>query len=460
MLVEDLLADLASSDSATRHAAVAAVRPDSFGPDAVGLLLGVLCDEGSPIDWHDISRVLERLGDPVFEAVLTALHNPASDEVRRRLGGTFCTIRVSDFATTYGRTLRDEEPSIRAHSAYAFQFGREKAVPHAELLVPLLIDPDEYVRRRAVWAFAELGSPVVPLLQEVRRSGGALRRPALTALASAGGWDAVEPRDQAAVRRLIRVKLLNDHPSPETWPDTGWFALPTGDQKAVLAALDLSDAEPVTHRLGMSGVYTVPLGHRHRRCSWLYVTAEFDDWTLVFGTPPEMSGLHPERPGRWPGSLSDTEERALRAQQQQLCLRLSEQFGRAYWYYSSTGDGVVGWCLAEAGQLVRCYDSEWPEEAVGPPHPAEAGFRMPHDQFDYPDGWFDGVNDGVGLRARIQQYIRDYNVPPSCTPLAVAERTSVNPATLGPHTRVRGHGVLALTECGRENGIPRAAHRI
>jgi hypothetical protein len=53
-----------------------------------------------------------------------------------------------------------------------------------------------------------------------------------------------------------------------------------------------------------------------------------------------------------------------------------------------------------------------------------------------------------------------YNVAPACSPLDIAARTSLSPATLGSHTRVHGHGVLALTECGRENGIPRAAQRI
>jgi hypothetical protein len=39
----------------------------------------------------------------------------------------------------------------------------------------------------------------------------------------------------------------------------------------------------------------------------------------------------------------------------------------------------------------------------------------------------------------------------------VAARTSVDPASLGPATRVRGPAVLALTACGRRHGHPPGA---
>jgi hypothetical protein len=51
-------------------------------------------------------------------------------------------------------------------------------------LLPLLSDPDDEVRQRAVWAMAGLGEGVLPMLQQVRRSGpGYLRRGALWAIA-------------------------------------------------------------------------------------------------------------------------------------------------------------------------------------------------------------------------------------------------------------------------------------
>ncbi|WP_279507609.1 hypothetical protein [Actinomadura sp. KC06] len=34
-----------------------------------------------------------------------------------------------------------------------------------------------------------------------------------------------------------------------------------------------------------------------------------------------------------------------------------------------------------------------------------------------------------------------------------AARASVDPSALGPHIRVRGHGVLAFAACGREQHV-------
>jgi hypothetical protein len=44
-----------------------------------------------------------------------------------------------------------------------------------------------------------------------------------------------------------------------------------------------------------------------------------------------------------------------------------------------------------------------------------------------------------------------------CDACAFAARASVDPASLGPHTRVEGHGLLALTAYGREHGHPPGA---
>lgn len=465
MPVGKLLDNLASADRETREAAINAATTD-----ALGALMEALCDENSPIDWSNTARAVQRLGDPAFDVVLAALREPVSDDVKRRLRWTFGSIRVSDLVATYGRVLGDADASLRSAAVQVFQSQGEAA--HGPLLVPLLHDPDEYVRRRAVWAFADIGPEILPLLREVRRGTGPARRGALTALAETAGWDALDATDRDLVRRLIRTKLPKERLTPLERPDTGWFALPTGDQAAVLEEFGLSGAEPVTHRLGLSAADGyIRYGQPHGRCAWLYVTAELDGWTLVFGTPPELSYRHFEHlPEDETGLAVSTATRTMTA-------RLSARFGRACWYRSSTGDSQVAWCLAEGGEVVRLYDTALmdhpdpfgdPEPGAGiagPPHPAEAGFRLPHVRTDYPDGWFDGYDfadpsQTEAVKARFEQYKREQGLDPYCGPTDIAERTSVSPAKLGPDTQVRGHGVLALTECGRAHGTPRGTREI
>jgi len=86
-----------------------------------------------------------------------------------------------------------------------------------------------------------------------------------------------------------------------------WFALPTRDQGAVLAAFGLSDAVPVTMRRGAeawsadrSTWAPRPLHHLCRR---MYVTPVVDGWTLVFGEVPVVA--HP--PDRSPPTCRECE---------------------------------------------------------------------------------------------------------------------------------------------------------
>src|SRR5262249_17334184 len=158
--------------------------------------------------------------------------------------------------------------------------------PAVPALMPLLADPDEDVRQRAVWAFGEIGEVAVPALQQVRSHGpGRWRAGALQALAEAAGEDGLPPPDPAAVEPLIRIKLLTER--PESLDDRTvcgpWLALPTGDQTAVLDALDLSSPRPATLRMGFAAVsydshrFTGE-GHREGR---VFVTPQLDGWTLV-----------------------------------------------------------------------------------------------------------------------------------------------------------------------------------
>ncbi|MFG2000706.1 HEAT repeat domain-containing protein [Spirillospora sp. NPDC048911] len=309
-------------------------------------------------------------------------------------------------------------------------------------LIELLQDPDPDVRRGAVWALRALSPGIVlPLLRDARRSGrGLARRRALEALLAVGGPDALDDRDRALLRRLIRFQIPAEVPAPMRLCGS-WFALPTGDRAAVLDAFGLGDPEPVTMRLGgltwhhdqHDGGGGCP-GAAHRACSRVYVSPVLDGWTLVFGAPSDDQ--HRIGPGG-----DDAFEERLRDTMLARTAALSLRFGTVHWYGMGhrhgmdRADGWTAWIVAANGEVLRYYDAFEPDDQLGRPHPAEEGRLLPHER---------SLADGVE----------------SCDARTVAAQASVDPGALGPHTRVEGHGVVALTACGREYGHPRGALEI
>ncbi|MBO2450648.1 hypothetical protein J4573_26330 [Actinomadura barringtoniae] len=446
MEIQALLDGLADSDDEQVKAASAALV--ELGAAAVGPVLAVLCDESSAVDWVTSAVVLRGIGTPALGPLTEAIAAAPTREVARRAGWAFSGLQVDDL-TAFLPALHHPHPRVRDNAAYVFQCRPEPALPYAAELLDLLDDPDDEVRQRTRWALEKLGPEVIPLLQDRRRTTrGASRRHALEALAAVGGPGVLDERDLAVVRRLIRLKMRREEPEPMHLCGS-WFALPTGDQEAVLDAFDLGAAEPVTMRLGAaawnhdSHAWDVD----HGRCSRVYVSPRLDGWTLIFGEPSDDA--HRSEPGTY-------EER--RAAMLARCAALSLRFGTAHWYGMSDGDGWTGWCVAEGGQITRYYDVHEPDEQLGPPHPAEAGLLLPHVE-GLPDEAFDGVDTGDphALFAAYEAAKIKYAVPDSCDAATFAARASVDPGSLGPHTRVEGHGVLALTGCGRERGHPRGA---
>ncbi|MGH3747898.1 MAG: HEAT repeat domain-containing protein, partial [Micromonosporaceae bacterium] len=344
------------------------------------------------------------VGDAALQPLIDALAVAETWGEVVDLGVTLAGLKLSDPALLLP-ALRHESRSVRDRVALVFEDMGAEALPYAPHLAPLLADPDEDVRGRAVMALKAMGPKVLPQLRAVRRSSGPFRREALTALADIGGWDALDPIDQAAVRRLINVKIRHETPEP-MYLCGSWYALPTRDQSAVLKAFGLSDATPVTMRLGHfmwhhdHHMFHADPGGR------VYVSPAFDGWTLVFGEPSE------DAPGLDGAATADE------------CLAvLSRQFGAAHWYYEF--EGLTGWGIAEQGEIIRRYDAEGPDDEpveVGPPHPAEQGFLLPHQHNQEGD---------------------------TCWAADIAARASVDPSSLGPDTVVEGHAVLALTAQGR-----------
>ncbi|MEV6912080.1 hypothetical protein [Amycolatopsis sp. NPDC051071] len=327
--------------------------------------------------------------------------------------------------------------------------------------------------RFSAWDMADAGPDDLPELREIRRTGKpALRNAARALLFALGGPEALGEYDLALVRRLIRVRLLDDVPVPMRGCEF-WYAIPTADQAAVLDAFGLSDAEPVTMSLGTEIWNQHYLGAPgHQRCARVYVSPALDGWTLVFGEPSDdqhPAGITDER--SW--SIEPREqyqamlanEKAHREVRRARCVELSRRFGAAQLYFRSHGDSMTSWCIAEKGELVRLYDVSAPEESVGE-LTAENGYLLPHEDTPLPEGWADDIPHTEDPLDWQREFVRRYRrlkaelgIPDHCDADTIAEALSVHPAKIGPHTRVEGNGVIALTRCGREYGHPRTLLR-
>lgn len=420
---EQLADGIASPDPGVREAALE--RLSSAGAEAVAPLIAVLCDEKSPVEWSRPAVLLREIGDAAFDPLVEAMATAPNREVARRAGWAFCGLKVST-VERYLPALRHPSPKVRGDAAYVLQLRGKDARPYVPELLPLLADPEPDVRQRAIWALTEIGpGGVVPQLKRLRRKGKTpqLRRRALHALAEVAGPAKLDPTDLALLRRLIAVKLHGEVPAPMDLTEP-WFAIHSADRAAVLDAFGLAEPEPVTMRLGESIWHNDRyqsgwLGVPHASCSRVYVSPVLDGWTCVFG---------------WPAADHHSRGELLGRVSRERTVELSRRFGTAHWYGMSHGDAWSGWCLAEAGEIVRAVDNdEEPSSWIGGPHPAEAGLNLDFDDLDT------GLEDADAVD--------------------VAAAASVDLTALGPHTVVEGHGLVALTECGLKRGHPRGALR-
>ncbi|MGA8112194.1 MAG: HEAT repeat domain-containing protein [Actinocatenispora sp.] len=443
MTIDALVEQLWAPDPNTRFAARDALIP--YGAEAVEPVLRRLRDDTRTGEWGAATAVLIALGDAAFGPLVEVLAAEPGEEVRRRASWAFGFLELPD-PSRYVPLLAHPSATVRECAVGALQSMGSAAVPFAESLVPLLADPDATVRERAAAAFVRMGAGAIPVLRAARRTPGPQRRPAFTALVEIGGWDAVEQADRWALERLVRGKLTHEVPEPMHLCGF-WYAVPSTRQADVLDAFGLVDPWPVTMRLGASAwnhhQHAVPGGVEEMRCARHYVTPALDGWTLVFGDPREDP--HADT------GLSTAE--AVHAR----CVALSARFGAAHWYGASCADEWTAWCLAEDGTVVRWYEIEEPDEQIGPPHPAESGYLLPHED-GFPEDAFDDIDvrhDRAGFDARFDQLKRDLAIPDPADAALIAARTSVDPSALGPATAVVGLGVLASRTCCRHRPGPR-----
>ena len=139
-----------------------------------------------------------------------------------------------------------------------------------EALIPILVHADEDVRDTAEHVLRTSGPEIALVLHDVRRRGSGPMRAAALEIVGIDGLDA-------------------------------------SDQAGVLDAFDLSDAVPVTMRLGESAWSW----NRHdwgkqplQRCRRTYVSPVLDGWTLAFGVTPAEAHLRCSRRRQGAGGAS------------------------------------------------------------------------------------------------------------------------------------------------------------
>ncbi len=413
--------ELASPDPRIRDSAAAMLV--AAGPIVVEpLVYGVLHEQDTPADVALCASVLRQIGPPAFGALLELIACDLSPELTGR-GCLALGIAPSDEVIPYAQELVSEDAKERGELAWII--GYRRRLEYAPLLIVLLSDPAEPVRAKAVAALGRLGPSVVPLLRRVRRGPElTARRGALAAMAEIG-WDTFDSADQTVLRRLIRLTHAREVPTPFTVQGE-WYAVRTTDQAAVLAAFGLAQPVPATLAMGRDGRVWDGVGYPgdrgyedHAGCARMYVSPVLDSWTLVFGVPVVEQELPAhdrkvaalladstaEDEAGTPAADTDSAEHAAR---QAFCAELSHRFGAAQWYANVQDGGCShwwGWCFAEDGAVVQYFSSD---QRTG--------------------------------------------MPDVATPFEIADRVSVSPTSLGPHTRVAGHGVLALTACGQRFG--------
>lgn len=306
-----------------------------MGADAVAPLIEALRNAPGPVAKGSM-WVLRRIGEPALWPLAEMISSESDPGALERASTTFSQLQVSSL-DAYVPAFGHPSPKVRVPAVLLFRRYRQHALPYVPALAALL------------------------------------------ALAEAGGWATLSGRDQQLIQRLVRIKRAREVPEPVTWRGN-WLAIPTEDQSAVLGALALSGARPVTMRLGISA-WTHDQRHdfwhgEHQQCARAYVTPALNGWILVFGRLPELAHPGPLPAGN---SYQDIQEAhpVYREALFRLCRELSERFGAAHWYGADCADLWTGWCLAERGKIVRHYDSEFPDDPAGPPHPPSPAIFSP-----------------------------------------------------------------------------------
>ena len=308
----------------------------------------------------------------------------------------FGEVRAED--VKYLPLLDDREPLVRWWGLRALARSGATASRFLDAVLPLVGDPESVVSDQALATLDAFGPDAMAILRALGQKPGPVRGLALRAVAALGGWPSLAPEHRALLTLNVDDRVARETPE-SMWAGgpmaiwrrrrpgdligdwTGyWLAVPTGDQVALVDELGMVEAMPTTMHDGMR--YSIQTG-----C--VFVTPQLDGWTLVFGYD-------------LPDGLSVESVR-------ECLVALSRRFGSAHWHFLD--DIGSGWAIAEHGNLIHLrLSGEDPDddEVIGPPHPA-----VPDDE------------------------------SPGYATLRVAQLSSVDASAIGPHTTVRGHGLVA-----------------
>ncbi|MQY22892.1 HEAT repeat domain-containing protein [Nocardia macrotermitis] len=453
---------------------------------------------------------LVRAGRAALDPLLQVLRAPASEQVERsgiavlkELGPYAFRPLLERIAATRAASIIDPEAVATARRACRVlgfpetehmlvlmeklcspdEDVRSLAVRYADIeyapaLVVMLSDPDPSVRQQAIRRLGGFGSDMVPLLRRVRRSRTVHRRGALAALAEIG-WDTIEPDDLTAVHRLIRSKLAVEvpHPFAESPRIRGWYALPTDDQAAVLDAFALSDPVPVTLRMGCAAIESIY--SQQSGCDRMFVTPALDGWTLIFGNRvPHGARAGHRRFHSLEPDVSSIDSEYMRMIPELFdhwahCEELSRRFGAAH-RYCAVEDYLPGdWLIMQAGEEISCgscSDSVADWEFIDDEDPYVHGLRTESTPNwlaanGFPADMWDRIHDEIltdqnasatdlenALDAAWSRFQHRTGLPDALSISRIAARASISPFALTPDTPIQGHGVLALTACGRDRG--------
>ncbi|MGW4771620.1 hypothetical protein ACWEO2_26705 [Nocardia sp. NPDC004278] len=436
------------------------------------VVVQILRDEQLAHAWSDCIEILRTMtpNDMVFTLLVQALTvwdlNGPGGRLLDALGVPTGTT-LPDFTTESVGELRIECLMCKRERTEA------RVCKQVAALVMLLATRTESVRRLALEQLGNLGPGVAPILRTMRRSRLPGRREVLQLLAEFS-WEEIDSADITLLRRLIRAKQLTEVPQPMELR-AGWFAVQTIDQAAVLEAMDLHNPVPATLRMGFDryrwerswqplSVNPFSWPSEYQPNSYLdrgvFVTPALDGWTLIIGHTYWADGIYNDEP--------DDEVR-------RRCRQLSQRFGTAHWY--SHGDDGHGWhanwCIAADGLLQQACMVLDDEVVV---LPDDSGRQPTVEQLR---AWLNDNDHGTGHREPIPDSFRIHAISRRATVAAlrrkfqgddnvddiaeeemtyrpnalahwefgvkgVSWRLSVNPETLGPHTRIEGTGVLAV----------------
>ncbi|GKQ36748.1 hypothetical protein ALMP_32880 [Streptomyces sp. A012304] len=424
MKIESLIEDLGSGDASRAESAVERLAELS-ADTVVPALLGSVAGAKSTPQLEPVMRVLRRIGPPAFDLVVAARRR---EQLSAWQAGRFLEVFDERSAAQYAAAAADPDRQLSSNGfmglyrlrveseaglrALVETYARGRGVPHRAA---------DYARR-----LVESRGDRLRALRRDPAESPRTRRGAMAALVAGGGLDALDARDRAMIERLIRVKIPHETPSLPSLDLCGWFlAVPGATYEGVFEALGLHDRRPITVRAGRAAsegahstvVVIRPDGTRIS-AGRVFITPELDGWRLVHGPLPHVLGEP------WDGMIEAVE-------------RVSAHCGQAQLFYVDTAGGSDLWLVAEAGRVIRRYTAEDDPEWEGDPLPWET------------------------LATEDPEYDPEYDDQPPNAGTARAETAcahlSIDPGEVGPSTRVRGHGWLALTAADVGHGAFRGA---